>query len=111
VDRKTVKYDSGLKLLSFTASVGGISTVFSEQPTPDSFNDAPQIYDKVLERMNDYSKFDVVAGTVHLTRPSDLGGKQAAVMNTKGTLLFAKPDRDLSTDQWRRLFLGVNVDQ
>ena len=30
-------------------------------------------------------------------------------MNAKGTLMFVKPERDLSDDQWRKLFNGFEV--
>jgi len=68
-----------------------------------------QDYDKVVTSMNGYGKFDCDSGTVHLTRPKDLAGKQAAVMNAKGTLMFVKPASDLSEDQWRKLFNGLEV--
>jgi hypothetical protein len=109
IDRSSVKYDEPLKLLSYTATAFGTPVVFSEQPSPDTFTDIPQAYDKVLEGMGEYSKFDVDSGTVHLTRPKDLKGKQAAVLNTKGTLLFAKPDQDLTDDEWRQLMRSLVV--
>lgn len=109
VDRESAKYDTALKLLSYKSMFNGVKIVVSEQSTPDSFIDIPQVYDKVVANMQEYSKFDVIAGTVHLTRPKDLGGKQAAVINTKGTLLFAKPTSDLSNDQWRLFFKSVDT--
>jgi hypothetical protein len=109
VSRESMNYDSQLKLLTYTATAYGVKTVVSEQPTPESFIDIPQVYDKVVTGMNEYGTFDSDSGTVNLTRPKDLGGKQAAVMNTKGTLMFVKPERDLSDDQWRKLFNGLEV--
>ena len=106
---ESIKYDTSLKLLSYAAIAYGVPTVVSEQPTPESFIDIPQVYDKVVANMNEYSTFDSATGTVHLTRPKDLGGKQAAVMNAKGTLMFVKPARDLSNDQWRRLFNNLEI--
>jgi hypothetical protein len=109
VDRKSMKYDSQIKLLTYTASADSVNIVVSQQPTPASFTDIPQVYDKVVASMSEYSTFESSTGTVHLTRPKDLGGKQAAVMNAKGTLMFVKPARDLSEDQWRRLFNNLEV--
>lgn len=109
VDRESTKFDTKLKLLSFNATLNDIKMVISQQPTPDSFSDIPQVYDKVVANMNEYSKFDVIVGTVHLTRPKDLGGKQAAVINTKGTLMFVKPDKDLTDDQWRLFFKNIDT--
>lgn len=110
VDRQSVKYDHSLKLLTFDATAFGKQLVMSEQPTPGSFTDAPPAYQKILDTMNDYSDFDTAVGTVHLTRPETLHGKQAAVLNAKGTLLFVKPGSDLSSDQWRQIFKSFDVE-
>lgn len=109
VARESMKYDGSLKLLTYTVSAYGVKTVVSEQPTPENFIDIPQVYDKVVEGMNEYSKFDTDSGTVHLTRPKELNGKQTAVMNAKGTLMFVKPEKDLSDDQWRKFFGSLEV--
>jgi hypothetical protein len=109
VDTASTKYDAKLKLLSYNATVNGIHIVLSMQPTPESFADIPQFYDKVVAKMNEYSKFESINGTVHLTRPIDLGGKQTAVVDTKGTLIFVKPESDLTDDQWRQFFKNIDV--
>lgn len=111
LDRDSAKYDAPTKLLSYILTYQGAKVVVSEQPTPESFSEIPQVYDKVLENMHEYSKFEVDAGVVHLTRPPDLGGRQAAVLNAKGTLLFAKASQDLGDDDWRRFFKGLVVVQ
>jgi multidrug efflux pump subunit AcrB len=107
--KETVKYDSKTKLLSYQAAAFGITTVISEQPTPDTFTDIPQVYDKVLESWKQYEKFDTASGTVYLTRPGDQGGKEVGVMNSKGTLMFVKPEKDLSDDQWRQFFKSLKA--
>lgn len=109
VERKSMKYDKKIKLLTYTTKAFGVTAVISQQPTPESFIDIPQVYDKVVSGMNEYSKFDSDSGTVHLTRPKELGGKQAAVMNAKGTLMFVKPETDLSEDQWRKMFNNLEI--
>ena len=109
VSRESMSYNSQIKLLTYQAIVYGTKTVVSEQPTPESFIDIPQVYDKLVASMNEYSKFDSTSGTVHLTRPSNLKGKQTALMNAKGTLMFVKPESDLTEDQWRKFFNGIDV--
>jgi hypothetical protein len=111
IDRGSAKYDSSLKVLSFTGLVDGKNLVIAEQPTPEQFVDIPAAYEKVLGSMNDYSDFDTTMGTVHLTKPDELHGGQTAVLNAKGTLLFAKSASGLSTDQWRQFFNSVTVDE
>ena len=109
VSRDSMNYDAKLKRLTYTAMVFGVSVFVSEQSTPESFVDIPQAYDKLVNAMNEYQKFDTDVGTVHLTHPKELAGKQAGVMNAKGTLMFLKPDSDLSDDQWRKLFSSLEV--
>ena len=111
IDRSSAKYDGSLKVLSFTVGTAGHKLVMAEQPTPDQFVDVPQAFQKVLENMNEYDSFDSVMGTVHLTKPQSLHGGQTAVLNAKGTLLFATPAANLSTDQWRRFFNSFTVSQ
>jgi hypothetical protein len=105
----TVKYDSSLKLLSYQSIAYGVNTTVSEQPTPQNFIDIPEVYDKVVTSYNQYENFDTAAGTVYLTRPKNQNGRQVAVMNSKGTLMFVKADRDLSDDQWRKFFNNLQI--
>jgi hypothetical protein len=105
----TVKYDSKLKLLSYQSSAFGINTTVSEQPTPDSFNDIPAVYQKVLDSWKEYASFGNSNGTVYLTRPGDQNGKEVGVLNSKGTLMFIKADKDLSNDQWKQLFNNLDI--
>jgi hypothetical protein len=104
VERESVVFDAQRKQLSYNATFTGTKLRVSEQATPESFTDIPQTFDKLTAAMGEYGKFDTDVGTVHLTRPKELGGKQAAVLNAKGTLLFAKPAAELSDDQWRQFF-------
>lgn len=101
---QTPSYDDKLKQITYTVQYVGASIVVSEQPTPEAFVDVPAVYDKMVETMKTYASFDTDIGKVYLTKPDNLGGHQAAVINTKGTLLLAKTDRDLSDAQWRSLF-------
>ncbi len=109
IDQGSVKYDSKIKVLTYDVQLDGIKVVMSQQPTPESFIDVPDVYTKVLEGMNEYQKFELAIGVIHLTRPPDLKGKQSAVLNSKGTLLFASPEEDLTEDQWRRFFKDVQL--
>lgn len=109
IDASSESYDAQKKLLVYNVSFGGTKVVISEQPTPEQFTDIPQVYTKVIQDLNNYTTFDVNVGTVYLTKPKELAGKQTAVINTKGTLLFAKPDANLTDDQWRKFFTHMSV--
>jgi hypothetical protein len=95
--------------LAYTVIIGKTTAVVSEQSTPDQFTDIPAVYDKFLETFNQDSSFEVPAGKVYLGRPPNMEGRQAAVMNSQGTLMFVKPTTDLSGDQWRQLFLSFEI--
>lgn len=109
IDRASVNYDGVGKLLVYNVLTDGTKIVVSEQPTPDQFVDIPGVFDKLVASMNEYKSFDVDVGTVHLTKPKSINGKQAAVLNAKGTLLFAKSEAKLSDDQWRGFFNHLQV--
>ena len=109
IDRGSVEYDNSKKMLIYNVAYADTKIVISQQPTPESFTDIPQVYNKLTDSMNNYLSFDVNMGTVHLTRPKELQGKQVAVFNAKGTLLFAKPDKNLSDDEWKRFFNQLQV--
>jgi hypothetical protein len=109
-DKQTIKYNPNEKLLSYVAHTSnGRELIISEQPTPDSFNDIPQVFSKFTEGLHQYTSFSTPDGTVSLTRPKELKGGQTAVMSAKGTLMFIKPSKDLSDDEWRQLFNNLEI--
>ena len=109
-DKSTIKYNAPEKLLTFIAHKSdGNYITFSEQPTPESFIDVPQSYDKLIESMLQYKAFDSPDGKVYLTHPKTLNGGQTAVMNARGVLIFAKPDKDISDDAWARIFNNLKL--
>ena len=100
-------YTAGV--LRFTSTQNNVSLSFSEQATPPVFTDVPQYYPSLLGKLNQYSSFGSVAGTVYLTKPAELKGGQTAVANTDGTLVFVRPNKDLSTTEWQRLFNNLQT--
>ncbi len=110
-DKSTIKYDPKIKSLSYRATQKGSFTnlTFSFQEAPEAFTDIPQAYDKFADDLHQYSSFDSIQGKVSLTKPSELQGGQSAVMNAKGTLMFIKPDKNLSDDEWKQLFSNLDV--
>lgn len=109
-DKASIKYNPSEKLFSYTASLkdGNILTI-SEQPTPDTFVDVPNAYDKLIESMQKYKSFESSAGTIYLTRPVNLGGNQAGVMNSHGVLMFVKVAKDVTEDNWARFFNNLEL--
>jgi len=108
----TIKYDPSVKLISYNAiDKAGVRFIITEQETPASFNDIPQAFSKLIETMSQYSSFDSQNGTVYLTHPKELNGGQAAVMNSKGTLMFVKPSVALEDDTWKEFFNSLVIEK
>ena len=103
-NRESATFGGQDNLLTFKASYGGKNLTFSEQPTPQSFNDIPGAYEKFASDLGKYDSFDSTLGHVDLVRIPKQNNLQAAVMNTQGTLMFIKPEKDLSTNEWREIF-------
>ena len=112
VDQASFSYNSQAGVLGFSGKTpDGKLISFNEQATPESFVDIPQVYDKLITSLQPYGSFDSVHGKVSLTHPKELKGGQTAVMNGKGTLVFARPDKDLSSQEWRKLFNSLQLIQ
>lgn len=108
LDRKSIKYDSTEKILTYNASIGTNQLIVTNQATPSNFTDIPQLFDKVIGGMHPYVTFDSSNGKVSLTRPPNTNNQQVAVLNNHGTLMFVRANHDLSEDQWRKFFNNLN---
>jgi hypothetical protein len=111
MDKKSASYSASAKVLIFHAKADNLDLTISEQATPDTINDIPEYYPKLIEKLNGYSDFDSLNGKVSLTHPKELNGGQTAVFNGKGTLMFVKPSHDMSNDEWRTFFNSLVVKQ
>ena len=110
-DGKSYKYDASQKGFSFVASGGGTGRLtVSEQATPQSFIDIPDLYTKLVDNLNRYGAFNNQMGTVYLTRPKDQPRGQTAVINSNGVLMFVRSAGDLRDDQWRKLFQSFSLE-
>lgn len=110
VDKSSIKYTTEEKLLVYEVNLDdGNKLVVSEQPSPESFIDVPQSYDKLISSMQQYAAFDTQKGRVFLTKPENLKGGQTAVMNSSGVLLFIRPDKGLSDDAWKKIFNDLEI--
>jgi hypothetical protein len=104
-DAASYKYDASQKGFSFVAhNEDGVELTISQQATPQSFIDIPDLYSKLVDNMGRYGAFDNQLGTVYLTRPKDQATGQTGVINAKGVLMFVRSSKDLQESQWRRSF-------
>lgn len=103
INTKSYKFDRQNKLLSYVATQDNHRLVFSMQPSPSEFSEAPDAYGKYLDKLNKITSFETVLGTTNIVEPDKQKG-QAAIMNAHGTLLFVHSETKLSDEQWRKLF-------
>lgn len=110
VDKKTIDYNVQQALLTYSIYLtNGTKVIVNQQATPESFVDIPQAYDKFVTALQSYSSFESVNGKVSLTHPSELHGSQSAVLNGKGTLLFASPSKSMSKEDLQKLFNNLQI--
>jgi hypothetical protein len=112
VNESSFKYDASSGVFSFIVIDADQSITVAEQASPQSFVDIPQAYTTLIDSLNNYASFDSLQGQVALTYPKDFNGQQSAVMNAKGTLMFAHDtDRGLSNTQWQQFFNDLTTVQ
>jgi hypothetical protein len=105
VAANTVSYNSSANGLIFhVRNKSGLDVTVTEQATPAQFDDIPQYYPTLIEKLRGYGQVDSVNGKVDLTHPVELNGAQSAVFNGKGVLMFARPSRDMSEGDWLVFF-------
>lgn len=103
----TFNYDKDTGVLSFTAHGPVANFTITEQATPDNFTEIPEYFDKLVESLLEYKRFDTELGRVSLTRPKEFSGQQAGVINARGTLMFSRPDKELTEEEWRMFYKQI----
>jgi type IV secretory pathway VirB3-like protein len=106
---KSISYDNQHDVLSLKAVSSNSTVILEEQQTPQVFSNVPQYYPSLMSKLNQYANVSSSLGTVDLTLPSELHGGQTAVLNTSGTLLFARPLHNMSNAQWITFFNDLIV--
>lgn len=104
IDKKSISFDEKNNILLFTVNGDGISAVITQQATPESFSVVQGGYQKLLESMRQYKEVKTRLGTATLTKPEELKGQQIVVANPPGTLIFARPDKELNDSRVQQLF-------
>ncbi|MFI5240738.1 MAG: hypothetical protein ACHQUB_03460 [Candidatus Saccharimonadia bacterium] len=109
--RSSFAYDPQAKIVTYVCSNASLrlNLNITEQASPDGFVDAPQAFETLINKLQNYASFDSVVGKVYLTHPVELNGGQTAVMDGEGTLVFIRPTNAISEDNWRKLFNSLNL--
>jgi hypothetical protein len=93
-----------LKFHSHIVNFNGALITFSEQSSPSTFVNDTSLYPEFISKLNGINAFVSVNGTVNITHPQG-SQYETAVMNAKGTLLFAQStNKDISQSNWQLLF-------
>jgi hypothetical protein len=103
IKSSSFKYDKSKGQVTFSVNYNKQNITFAEQSSPDSFSADPNFYQSLAQSLNSYASFDTIDGQVNLTLPSQTKD-QTAVMNAKGTLLFANSSSKLTQANWKLLF-------
>jgi hypothetical protein len=105
-------YRSQQKILTYKASYGGTTVVFTQQPAPPNIGTDTQAYYPALG-VHPYAQFTTDLGQVALTKFYQSGNlklfSQSAVMVSQGTLLTASSEKPLTNEQWKELFSSLKI--
>jgi hypothetical protein len=109
VNANAITYDTSAKTLTMTAIANQNRLTITEQETPAQFNDIPQYYPALLDKLQQYDSFGTVNGTVYLTHPKELNGGTEAVLNHNGTLMFVFPNKAMNSQGWHQFFNSLHA--
>ena len=101
-NKASFKYAKSLGQLSFIVNFDGNNITFAEQTTPEPFNATTTFFSSFTQRIGSYATINTTDGQAVLTLPKQTN-QETAVMNTKGTLLFASSTSNLSESSWTLL--------
>jgi hypothetical protein len=110
ISPQSVNYNKKAGVLTMTATSSTANLIISEQAVPESFGDVPQLYPTLLNKLNQYQDIQTSVGTVTLTHPKELNGGQTAVAKLRQTLIFVKPNHNLTDSQWKDFFDSAQWD-
>ena len=104
-DYRLTKTDNSIDILSYTIQTATGPTIqLSEYPQPQEFADIPEYKDRFLTNVaQQYSTVATSGGTIYLGKLAKQNNKQLGVMLEKGLIVFMKPDKDVTPEQWRVL--------
>lgn len=111
-DKGSIEYKAEDDTLTFNAKTAGANVVIVEQPAPDSLSANGQVYFPALN-VHPYAQFQSSVGPVALTKFWQVGsldpGGQTAILAAEGTMVLAKPDKDLTNAEWKDFFNSFKV--
>lgn len=114
VDPKSWNYLRDEKSVQFTVKKGSANVVLTEQKTPLAYQTDVAAYNRFIGGLRPRANFDVPLGTVSITNFVTSGDYQVVgetgILNAKGTMLLAHPDRQMSDDDWQSFFQELQVD-
>ena len=104
-DYRVTKTENSMDILSYTIhTITGSTIRLSEYPQPQEFTDIPEYKDRFLTNVaQQYSTVATSGGTIYLGRLARQNNEQLGVMLEKGLIIFMKPDKDVTAEQWRAL--------
>jgi hypothetical protein len=112
INKASYKYQSVDNTLVFNVNDGDNQVVFTQQPAPSNLGSDGQVYYPALG-LHPYAQFKSSLGQVALAKFWQSGTLkpigQSAVLASKGTLLIAHSEKDMSNSQWKAMFDSLKI--
>jgi hypothetical protein len=109
INQKSVSFDQNVGGISYSANLNDVTYAVSEQPTPDTFADSPNVYGYKLDQMRQFQDIQTSVGKITLTKPVEFGGQVVGVSNLNGTLMFVRADKQLNASQWKDFYDNLEL--
>lgn len=105
VDGKSIRYNTAGQVTSYTAyTPSNNKLIITEQPAPDSVVHGKEGYQQLVDSLQRYDSLKSSHGTVYLTHPKELNGRQFAILRSQNTIIFIEPSQEISKSEWQKIF-------
>lgn len=103
-DYKFDTVEDGTKILSFLVTLKNNSVSVSEYTQPPAFSEITDYKSQFLNNViNQYATIPTANGTIFLGRMTKQKNGQMAIMVEKGLVIFMRPEKEMSENEWRNL--------
>jgi hypothetical protein len=102
------------KTLAFTVQDNKVDITFTQQKTPLAYQDDETAYNRFIGTLRPLANFKVPLGDVSIVSFVEQGSYnpvgRTGILNAQGTMLLVHPEKEISEDDWLRLFRSLKAD-
>jgi hypothetical protein len=115
IDSQSWGYSDQQKSLSFTLKTNSYTAIVTEEKVPLEFKNDQASYNRFIGTLRPKLNFDSALGSVSVANFVSASGGNfqpegvSGILKTRGTLVIVHPNRNLTDDEWEKLFASLRV--